>query len=133
SLITKNESSVSIRPEGIKISDEQEIELRTLQLEGVYLTKDSKRHYPYDDFLSHVLGFTGIDNQGLMGLELFHDEKLSGKKGSLSYFSDAKGRRIHKLADIYTPPEDGLHLKTTIDARVQTIMERELSLAVSQY
>lgn len=133
SLITKNESSVSIRPEGIKISDEQEIELRTLQLEGVYLTKDSKRHYPYNDFLSHVLGFTGIDNQGLMGLELFHDEKLSGKKGSLSYFSDAKGRRIHKLADIYTPPEDGLHLKTTIDARVQTIMERELSLAVSQY
>src|SRR5690625_1544396 len=131
--ITKNESSVSIRPEGKKISEQQETELRTLNLPGVYLAKDSKRHYPYDDFLSHVLGFTGIDNQGLMGLELYHDDKLSGKKGSLSYYSDAKGRRLDRLADIYKPPEDGLHLKTTIDTRVQTIMEREINLAVSKY
>lgn len=132
-VITKNESSVNIRPEGIKISDAQEKEIRMLELEGVYLAKDSKRHYPYGDFLSHVLGFTGIDNQGLMGLELFHDEKLSGKRGSLSYYSDAKGRRLDTLADVYSPPKDGLHLKTTIDLRVQTIMERELNLAVSEY
>lgn len=131
--ITKNASSVNIRPEGIKISEEQEEAIRTLNMTGVYLAKDSKRHYPNGDDLSHVLGFAGIDNQGLMGLELFYDEKLSGEEGSLSFYSDAKGRRLDGLADIYHPPTDGLHLKTTIDSKVQTIIERELDLAVSEY
>jgi len=131
--ITKNVSSVNIRPEGIKISEEEEKAIRTLNMNGIYLAKDSKRHYPNGDDLSHVLGFAGIDNQGLMGLELFYDEKLSGKEGSLSFYSDAKGRRLDNLADIYTPPTDGLHLKTTIDSKVQTIIERELDLAESKY
>ncbi|MFA1818663.1 stage V sporulation protein D [Virgibacillus oceani] len=131
--ITKNTSSVMIRPEGIKISEEQELAIRTANLEGVYLAKDSKRHYPQDEDLSHVLGFAGIDNQGLMGLELFYDDKLKGKQGSLSFFSDAKGRRLDDLADVYSPPEDGLNLRTTIDTKVQSIMERELDLVVSKY
>lgn len=131
--VTKVASSVNLRPEGKKITDKQEIAIRTLNHEGVYLAKDSKRHYPFNDHLSHVLGFTGIDNQGLMGLELYHDEKLSGKKGSLSYYSDAKGRRLDQLADIYIEPKDGMNLKTTIDAKVQTIMERELNLAQEKY
>lgn len=131
--VTRNASSVTVHPEGRKISEEQEEELRAIQLEGVYLAKDSKRHYPFGDYLSHVLGFTGIDNQGLMGLELYHDEKLSGIKGNLSYYSDGKGRQLEGKADIYQAPEDGLHLKTTIDSKVQTIMERELNLAVAKY
>ncbi|SET30290.1 stage V sporulation protein D (sporulation-specific penicillin-binding protein) [Oceanobacillus limi] len=131
--VTENSSSVNIRPEGIKISNEQERALRTLNLDGVYLAKDSKRHYPYGDDLAHVLGFTGIDNQGLMGLELYYDEMLNGDEGSLSFYSDAKGGRLEQLADSYTPPKDGLDLKTTIDSRVQTIMERELDLAVAKY
>src|SRR5690625_2902128 len=131
--ITKNTSSVMIRPEGIKISEEQELAIRTANLEGVYLAKDSKRHYPFDEDLSHVLGFAGIDNQGLMGLELFYDERLKGKQGSLSFYSDAKGRRIDNFADIYSSPTDGLNLRTTINTKVQSIMERELDLAVSKY
>src|SRR5699024_5249042 len=113
-------------PEGKKISDEQEKALRTLNMPGVYLAKDSKRHYPYGESLAHVLGFTGIDNQGLMGLELYHDEKLKGEKGRLSYYSDAKGGKLENLADVYASPKDGMDLKTTIDSRVQVIMEREL-------
>ncbi|RFA37624.1 stage V sporulation protein D [Virgibacillus dokdonensis] len=131
--VTKNASSVNIHPEGRKINEKQELAIRTLDMNGVYLSKDSKRHYPFGDDLSHVLGFAGIDNQGLMGLELFYDEQLSGKKGSLSFYSDAKGRRLERLADIYSEPEDGLDLKTTIDTRVQTIMERELDLVASKY
>jgi len=131
--LTKNESSVSFRPEGIKISEEQEEAIRALNLDGIYLAKDSKRHYPFGDDLSHVLGFTGIDNQGLMGLELSYEEMLSGTEGSLSFYSDAKGRRLDSLADIYTPPKDGLNLKTTINSKVQTIMERELDAVVSKY
>ncbi|UJL47849.1 stage V sporulation protein D [Virgibacillus sp. NKC19-16] len=131
--LTENENIVRIHPEGRKISETQEEALRTLNIDGLYLAKDSKRHYPYDDNLAHVLGFTGIDNQGLMGLELYYDENLSGEEGSLSYYSDAKGGRLDQLADSYTSPEDGLNLKTTIDSKVQTIIERELDLAVSKY
>ncbi|NBJ68496.1 MULTISPECIES: stage V sporulation protein D [Clostridia] len=131
--VTKNASSVNIHPEGRKINEKQEMAIRTLDMNGVYLSKDSKRHYPYGDDLSHVLGFAGIDNQGLMGLELYYDEQLSGEKGSLSFYSDAKGRRLDRLADVYSEPKDGLDLKTTIDTRVQTIMERELDLVASKY
>src|SRR5690625_534566 len=80
--VTKNASSVEIHPKGRQISEDQENELEALNLAGVYLAKDSKRHYPYEEYLSHVLGFTGIDNQGLMGLELEYDEKLKGTDGS---------------------------------------------------
>ncbi|TRM12306.1 stage V sporulation protein D [Lentibacillus cibarius] len=122
-----------VHPEGRKISEEQEKAFQTLNLDGVYLAKDSKRHYPFGDYLSHVLGFAGIDNQGLMGLELNYNDKLNGKEGSLSFYSDAKGRKLEQIADEYKPPEDGLNLKTTIDSKVQTIMERELDLAESKY
>ncbi|MGM8364225.1 stage V sporulation protein D [Virgibacillus sp. W0181] len=131
--VTENASSVRLHPEGRKITEKQESILQALNMDGVYLAKDSQRHYPNDTFLSHVLGFTGIDNQGLMGLENYYDKKLSGKEGSLSYYSDAKGGKIPEIADIYKAPQDGLNLKTTIDLKVQTIMERELNLAVSKY
>src|SRR5690606_19605205 len=111
----------------------QELALKQLNLPGVYLAKDSKRYYPHDDFLSHVLGFTGIDNQGITGLELVYDEKLKGKSGSFSYFSDAKGGKIPNLENVYIPPKDGLHLKTTIDLDIQTIVERELNYAEYKY
>ncbi|WP_099157990.1 stage V sporulation protein D [Virgibacillus ndiopensis] len=131
--VTKKESMVKVHPEGRKISEEQEEAIRTLNLDGVYLAKDSKRNYPDGNNLAHVLGFTGIDNQGLMGLELYYNDKLSGDKGSLSFYSDAKGKKLEDLADIYKSPKDGLDLKTTINTKVQTIMERELDLAVTKY
>ncbi len=131
--VTRDAVYTRVHPEGRKISDEQEEAFRTLNLDGVYLAKDSKRHYPFGDYLSHVLGFAGIDNQGLMGLELYYNDKLDGEEGSLSFFSDAKGRKLEQIADEYKPPKDGLNLKTTIDSKVQTIMERELDLAESKY
>ncbi|QTM99331.1 stage V sporulation protein D [Sediminibacillus dalangtanensis] len=131
--VTKNENIVRLHPEGRKISEEKADAIRALGMEGVYIAEDSKRHYPKGSYLSHVLGFSGIDNQGLMGLEQYYDEQLSGEKGSLSYFSDAKGQRMADLADVYNPPVDGNSLKLSIDSRVQTIMERELDLAVSEY
>ncbi|MCT1904231.1 stage V sporulation protein D [Oceanobacillus sojae] len=132
-LVTQNAMSVMVRPEGIKINNEQEQAIRELDLDGVYLAKDSKRHYPNNSALSHVLGFTGIDNQGLMGLELYYDDKLKGENGSLSFYSDAKGGRLDQLADEYKSPKDGLNLKTTINNKVTTIMERELDQVVAKY
>ena len=131
--VTKKASNVRIHPKGRKISASQEEKLAALNLDGVYLAKDSKRSYPNDRFLSHVLWFTGIDNQGLMGLELEYDDKLEGSEGSLNYYSDAKGRKIPDTSYNYQQPKDGLHLKTTIDLDVQTIIERELDLAEMKY
>ena len=100
---------------GRKISHEKAKEIRALNLEGVYIGEDSKRHYPFGDYLSHVLGFAGIDNQGLMGLELYYDKELKGKKGSVQFYANAKGERMNDMADDYQAPVDGLDLRLTID------------------
>ncbi|MDR0137260.1 stage V sporulation protein D [Metabacillus idriensis] len=132
-LITKKQSIQRINPEGRKISHEKAKELRALGLKGVYIAEDSKRHYPFGSYLSHVLGFAGIDNQGLLGLESYYDEQLKGTKGYVKFYSDAKGKRMPEEADEYTAPVDGLNLKLTIDSKVQTIMERELDNAQAAY
>ncbi|MEH7234869.1 stage V sporulation protein D [Bacillus sp. JJ1562] len=131
--ITENESKVYINPEGRKISHEKANEVRALGIKGVYIAEDSKRHYPFGSYLSHVLGFAGIDNQGLTGLEKNYDEELQGEKGSVQFYSDAKGRRMPDIADDYTPPEDGLDLRLTIDTKIQSLIERELDNAQAQY
>ncbi|MBU9720447.1 MULTISPECIES: stage V sporulation protein D [Bacillaceae] len=131
--VTKNESIVRINPEGRKITNELAHEVRDLKLDGVYIAEDNKRHYPKGKYLSHVLGFAGIDNQGLTGLELYYDEKLSGQSGHVSFYSDAKGRRMPNLADEYTAPVNGQHLKLTINSEIQTIIERELDNAEAKY
>ncbi|MCH1623880.1 stage V sporulation protein D [Fredinandcohnia quinoae] len=131
--ITENESKVYINPEGRKISHEKANEVRALGIKGVYIAEDSIRHYPYGNYLSHVLGFAGIDNQGLTGLEKYYDEKLKGEKGSVQFYSDAKGKRMPNIADDYDPPEDGLDLRLTIDSYIQTIVERVLDNANAQY
>ncbi|GLB61223.1 stage V sporulation protein D [Cytobacillus sp. NCCP-133] len=131
-LITKKASSVKI-PEGQKISHQKAKEIRALEIEGVYIGEDSKRHYPFGNYLSHVLGFAGIDNQGLMGLELYYDEELKGKKGSVKFYANAKGERMNDMADDYKPPVDGMNLRLTIDSKIQTIVERELDIAQAEY
>ncbi|MCK7605821.1 stage V sporulation protein D [Geobacillus stearothermophilus] len=130
--MTKNTSIVRLK-EGRKISDEKAADVRALDLDGVYIAEDTKRYYPFGSYLSHVLGFTGIDNQGLTGLELYYDKELSGERGSVQFYSDAKGRRMPDMADDYTPPTDGLNLVLTIDSRIQTIIERELDIAEAKY
>ena len=130
--ITKNTSMVRLK-EGRKITHDKAKDIRGLDLKGVYIAEDSKRHYPFGSYLSHVLGFAGIDNQGLMGLELYYDKELKGQKGYVQFYSDAKGRRMPDIADDYVPPIDGLDLVLTIDSKVQTIVENYLDLAYETY
>jgi stage V sporulation protein D (sporulation-specific penicillin-binding protein) len=130
--ITQKTSSVRLK-EGRKISHEIANEIRSLGLDGVYIGEDSKRYYPFGGYLSQVLGFTGIDNQGLMGVELSYNKVLSGKKGSVQFYASAKGERMNEMADDYQAPVDGLDLKLTIDTKVQTIVERELDIAQAKY
>ncbi|MGG5253046.1 stage V sporulation protein D [Neobacillus sp. SM06] len=130
--ITSKESIVTIK-EGKKISHEKAKEVRALGLDGVYIGEDSKRYYPFGSYLSHVLGFAGVDNQGLMGLELYYDKELRGKEGAVKFFADAKSRRMKNMADDYQPPVNGLNLKLTVDTKIQTIVERELDIAEAKY
>ncbi|OEF96078.1 stage V sporulation protein D [Desulfuribacillus alkaliarsenatis] len=133
SLITKRTLMVYLAPGGRKIDDQVANQIMRLRLPGIVITEESKRYYPYGNLASHILGFTGIDNQGLTGIELVYDENLKGKRGSISFFSDAKGREIPNEKDTYTEPIHGLDLVLTIDLTIQKIIERELDKAVQTY
>ncbi|MER2058831.1 MAG: stage V sporulation protein D [Niallia sp.] len=130
--VIQKEMSVRLK-EGRKITHEKAKKVRALDIDGVYIGEDSKRSYPFGNYLSHVLGFAGIDNQGLIGLELEYDDELKGKKGSVQYYSDAKGQRMNDMADAYEAPVNGNDLVLTIDTKIQTIVERELDIAEQTY
>lgn len=130
--VTKKESIERVHPEGRRLSYEVADKINALKLDGVYLVKESKRNYPYDKMLSHTLGFVGIDNQGLSGLELMYDDYLTGEYGSIKYFSDAKGNKL-KETEVYEKPQDGVNLTLTINQKLQAVLERELDNAVSEY
>lgn len=131
--ITKRTSIVTLQAGGRKISMEKSREILELDLPGIVIAEDNHRYYPYGRLASHILGFTGIDNQGLTGIELTYDEYLKGMRGSVSFLSDASGREIPNTSADYVPPKDGLHLQLTIDKNIQTIMERELDQAMVRY
>lgn len=130
--VNKKTSIERVHPEGRRLSFEVADKIAALNLDGVYLVKESKRNYPYDTNLSHVLGYVGIDNQGLSGLELQYDKYLTGEYGSIKYYSDAKGNKL-KLSEIYEQPQDGMNITLTINNDIQLAIERELDNAVSKY
>ena len=130
--VSKRTSIERVHPEGRRLSNEIADQISSLKLPGVYLVKEAKREYPYDTFLSHTLGFVGIDNQGLSGLELIYDEYLTGSYGAIKYFSDAKGNRLN-LSQVYEKPQDGMNMTLTIDFELQEALERELDNAMSLY
>ena len=82
--------------------------------------------------LSHVLGYVGIDNQGLSGLELQYDDILTGEDGAIQYYSDAKGNKL-EMDEVYQEPTSGMNLSLTIDINIQKSLERELDNAVSMF
>lgn len=131
--ITKRQAIVDIRPAGRKIDLELAERVRKLNLPGIVVSEDNQRYYPFDDLAAHVLGFTGIDNQGLTGVELIYDEYLRGINGSISFLADAAGRSMPGTSDEYIPPRDGLTLQLTLDKNIQTILERELDAAMIKY
>lgn len=130
--VSKISSIEKVHPEGRNLSYEISDKIAALKLDGVYLLKESKRYYPYDTYLSHTIGFVGIDNQGLSGIELLYDNYLTGKSGAIKYFSDAKGNNLH-LPEVYEMPQDGVNITLTINYEIQASLERELDNAVSKY
>ncbi len=130
--VTKKTSIERVHPEGRRLSYEVADQISDLNLPGVYLIKESKRNYPFGNYLSQTLGFVGIDNQGLSGLELMYDKYLTGSYGAIKYFSDAKGNKL-ELNEVYEKPQDGINMTLTINMDIQESLERELDNAVLKY
>ena len=130
--VYKHTSIERVHPEGRKLSFDIANKISELNYDGVYLVRESKRIYPYENNLSQVLGFVGIDNQGLSGIELNYDKYLTGKPGSIKYYSDAKGNKLD-INEIYESPTPGINVMLTINNELQKSVERELDNAVSKY
>jgi stage V sporulation protein D (sporulation-specific penicillin-binding protein) len=118
--VTKKVKKVSSM-EYIKTNVAKEIgdEIRKYNLAGVKVDEDYKRVYPYDELASKVLGFTGADNQGILGLEAKYDTYLAGTNGQILTLSDAGGIEIKGSYEDRVLPVDGLDLYTTLDVNIQ--------------
>lgn len=120
-LNTKGVSDIYIAR---NIDKEKADRIRKYALPGIYLTGGTKRVYPNGNFLAQVLGFTGIDDQGLSGLELYYDKYLRGKPGAISAQTDASGRAAPFSEEFFKKPIDGYDLMLTIDETIQHFAEK---------
>ena len=102
------------------------------EITGISVDEDMLRVYPYGTLLSHVLGFVGTDNQGLAGIEAYYDSNLSGNPGKIVASFDGGGRETPFTQEQYIAAEDGKDIVLTIDATIQSIVEKYLSKAVEE-
>lgn len=93
--------------------------IRAYNLPGVKVDEDYKRFYPYDEIASKVLGFTGADNQGIIGLEVIYDEELQGTAGTILTLTDARGVEIENAVETRIEPIKGNDLQISIDMNIQ--------------
>lgn len=100
---------------------------------GIRLIDDYKRYYPYGTVASNVLGFTGSDNQGLEGLEVYYESELSGSAGRLVAAKNGFGTDMPFEYEQVVEPEDGYNLVLTIDETVQSIMEKYLAEGIEKF
>ncbi len=110
----------------IKTNVDKEVgnKIRTYRLAGVKVDEDYKRYYPYDDLASKVLGFTGGDNQGIIGLEVKYEKYLKGINGKILTMSDAKGVEIDNAAEDRIEPVAGNDLRISLDINIQKYAEQ---------
>lgn len=107
--------------ERIKTNVEKETgdAIRNLELDGVKVDEDFKRYYPYHELASKVLGFTGGDNQGIVGLEVKYEEYLKGKNGTILTTTDARGIELEGVAEDRVEPVAGNTLQISLDYNIQ--------------
>lgn len=99
-------------------------QIRTYHLAGVKVDEDYKRYYPYDTMASKVLGFTGGDNQGIIGLEVKYEQYLKGMNGKILTMSDAAGIEIENAAEDRIEPISGQTLQISLDVNIQKYCEQ---------
>lgn len=121
--LTKDAQDVEIKR---KVETEVADQIRAMNLKGVYFKEDTKRYYPYGTFASHVIGFTGRDNQGLGGIEMVYDEELSGVPGRVVTLKNARGTDMPFQEERHIDSENGLNVVLTIDEAIQHFTEKHM-------
>jgi len=121
-----------------KIEDETANAVRAFktehQLKGVKIEPDTKRYYPYSSLAAHVIGFVGMDNKGLSGIEYAYDEALTGENGRIVRLKNSAGTdMLFTGYENYYDGRDGHSLELTIDATLQYFLEKNLEQAVADY
>src|SRR5699024_4483330 len=106
------------------ISKDEASALRKAKLPGIQIVDDNKRHYPYEKFASHILGFTDVDNNGLYGIEKTYDKYLSGTSGKWVKTTDAGGRQLPYGGEKVLEAKDGLSVVLTLDENIQHFAEK---------
>ena len=112
--------------ERIRTNVEKEVgdRIREQNLAGVKVDEDFRRYYPFGTLASKVLGFTGSDNQGIIGLEVFYDSVLAGKNGQILTLTDARGVELSDTGESRKEPEAGNDLVISIDRNIQAYAEQ---------
>jgi cell division protein FtsI (penicillin-binding protein 3) len=112
-----------------QVSPEQARRVAELQIEGIGFLKENRRFYPKKDLASHVLGYVGLDNTGLSGIEAAYDSLIKGEPGAVLVQTDAKR---HAFNRVERPATAGASLELTIDEYLQHVVERELKAGVEE-
>ena len=99
--------------------------IREYDLDGVKVDEDFKRYYPFDDLASRVLGFTGGDNQGIIGLEVQYDSILEGINGRILTTTDARGVEVGEIGESRVEPVAGYNLHISMDYNIQRYVQQE--------
>lgn len=115
-----------------KVTNEQSEAIKKLNIKGINFIKESKRCYPNAYLASHIIGFAGLDNVGLEGLELYYNWALKGESGYAYFLRDARQKKLD-IRDRMVPPRDGNNIILTVDEVIQYIAERELDKAYRMF
>ncbi|MDD3360234.1 MAG: penicillin-binding transpeptidase domain-containing protein [Hespellia sp.] len=120
--------------EKMKTNVEKEIgdRIREYNLAGVKVDEDYKRYYPYNELASKVLGFTGGDNQGIIGLEVRYEDELKGINGSILTMTDARGVELDKKAEDRVEPQAGNTLQISLDYNIQSFAQQAAQQVMEQ-
>lgn len=120
--------------ERVKTNVEKEVgdKIREYGLDGVKVDEDFKRYYPYGDLASRVLGFTGGDNQGIIGLEVKYEDILKGIDGKILTTTDARGVELNGIGESRVEPVAGYDLVTSLDRNIQEYAQQEALRVMEQ-
>lgn len=120
--------------ERVKTNVDKEVgdRIRAYGLAGVKVDEDYKRYYPYDTLASKVLGFTGADNQGILGLEVKYDSYMQGADGKILTLTDARGIEIENAGETRMEPVNGYDLYISMDVNIQEYCEQAAKKAYLQ-
>lgn len=116
-----------------KVDAEKAEIISELNLPGIYIKNETKRYYPQNELAAPVIGFAGLDNNGLAGIELEYEKYLRGVDGKMVAEKDVFGKIIPGDENTYISPIDGADVVLTIDAQIQYIAEKRIKEAVSEY